>query len=72
MGKCLSCSDAGTPSYKSPCSECLKRSEPHWIRGKFTDDDKRYNDYSYKCSKCGRIVDFKEKFCPECGAKMDA
>ena len=42
----------------------------HWIRGKYTEDDIRYNDSSYKCSECGRIVDFKENFCPSCGAKM--
>lgn len=43
----------------------------HWIEGKYRDDDIRYNDSSYKCDKCGRIVDFKENFCPNCGAKMD-
>lgn len=42
----------------------------HWIEGKYKDDDIRYNDSSYKCDKCGKIVDFKEKLCPDCGAKM--
>lgn len=42
----------------------------HWIEGKYRDDDIRYNDSSYKCDKCGRIVDFKENYCPNCGAKM--
>lgn len=40
----------------------------HWIEGKYRDDDIRYNDSSYKCDKCGRIVDFKENYCPKCGA----
>ncbi len=42
----------------------------HWIKGKYKDDDIRYNDSSYKCDKCGKIVDFKENYCPNCGAKM--
>lgn len=42
----------------------------HWIEGKYRDDDIRYNDSSYKCDKCGRIVDFKENYCPNCGARM--
>ena len=42
-----------------------------WIRGKYTDDDLRYNDYSYCCNRCGKIVNFEENYCPKCGAKMD-
>lgn len=42
-----------------------------WIRGKYTDDDLRHNDYSYRCNRCGKIVDFEENYCPHCGAKMD-
>lgn len=41
----------------------------HWIKGKYSDDNIRYNDNSYKCDKCGRIVDFKENFCPDCGER---
>lgn len=41
-----------------------------WIKGKYRYDDIRYNDSSYKCNKCGRIVDFKENYCPNCGARM--
>lgn len=37
-----------------------------WIRGKYTDDDLRYNDYSYRCNRCGKIVDFEENYCPTC------
>lgn len=43
-------------------------SEGKWIRGKYTDDDLRYNDYSYKCNRCGRIVDYEERICPCCGS----
>lgn len=47
-------------------------SEGTWIEGKYTNDDLRYNDYSYRCSRCGKIVDFKENYCPRCGANMRA
>jgi hypothetical protein len=50
--------------------EELEPTTAHWIEGKYRDDDIRYNDSSYKCDKCGRIVDFKENFCPDCGMKM--
>ena len=39
----------------------------HWIEGKYRNDDIRYNDSSYKC---GRIIDFKENYCPNCGCRM--
>ena len=45
-------------------------SEGEWIKGKYTDDDLRYNDYSYCCPRCGKIVDFEEDYCPKCGARM--
>lgn len=45
-------------------------SEGKWIRGKYTDDDIRYNDYSYCCNRCGKVVDFEEDYCPRCGARM--
>ena len=45
-------------------------SEGKWIMGKYTDDDLRYNDYSYRCNRCGKIVDFEENYCPNCGARM--
>ena len=47
-------------------------SEGEWIKGKCTDDDLRYNDYSYRCNRCGKIVDFEENYCPHCGQKMKA
>ena len=46
-------------------------SEGKWIRGKYTDYDLRYNDYSYRCSRCGKVADFEGNYCPFCGAKMD-
>lgn len=42
----------------------------YWIEGKYSDEDVRYNDSSYKCSNCGKRVDFKENFCPSCGTEM--
>lgn len=45
-------------------------SEGKWTRGKYTDDDLRYNDYSYRCNRCGKVVDFEENYCPNCGARM--
>ena len=42
----------------------------YWIRGKYTEDNIRYNDSSYKCNECGRVVDFEENFCPDCGLRM--
>lgn len=47
-------------------------SEGKWIMGKYTDDDLRYNDYSYRCNRCGKVVDFAENYCPRCGAIMNA
>ena len=46
-------------------------SEGEWVKGKYTDDDLRYNDYSYRCNRCGKVVDFEENYCPNCMAKMD-
>lgn len=40
-----------------------------WIEGKYTNDDFRYNDRSYKCSNCGCIMPYPENFCPDCGEK---
>lgn len=42
-----------------------------WIEGKYTNEDRRYNDTSYKCSECGCIVPHKTNFCPDCGEKND-
>ena len=25
----------------------------------------------YRCSECGRMIDERENFCPDCGAKME-
>lgn len=44
--------------------------KPYWIKGKFIDDDFRYNDRSYKCSNCGHITNYPEKICPSCGKEM--
>lgn len=49
--------------------EDVKQNTGHWIEGKWTDDDVRYNDRSFKCSKCGKISHAMYDFC-NCGAKM--
>ena len=41
-----------------------------WIVGKWTDDDIRYNDTSYKCSLCGGVNGVESNYCPSCGAEM--
>ena len=48
----------------------IKETEGVWIVGKFTEDDRRYNDRSYKCNQCQEIVFSASKYCPNCGAKM--
>lgn len=40
-----------------------------WIEGKYTNDDFRYNDTSYKCSECGCVMPYPTNFCPDCGEK---
>lgn len=42
-------------------------------RGKWIwDSNAPYRDYgAYKCSNCGRHMDFEENYCPNCGARME-
>lgn len=47
-----------------------KRTKGEWIRGKYTDDNIRYNDSSYKCSVCRNISGHSNNFCSWCGANM--
>lgn len=47
-----------------------KRPRGKWIRGKYTDDNIRYNGSSYKCSVCGDISGHTHRFCSWCGADM--
>ena len=54
-----------------PAADVVPVVHGQWIRSKYTDDDLRYNDYSYCCNRCGKIVNFEENYCPKCGAKMD-
>ena len=42
-----------------------------WIEGKYTNEDRRYNDTSYKCSKCGCITPYPTNFCPDCGERNE-
>lgn len=46
------------------CSEIMPKMG-HWI------DREEYDADRWKCSECGRTVLWKEKFCPNCGAKME-
>jgi len=48
----------------------IVRQRGHWIKGKYRDSDIRYNESSYKCSRCGEIIDFEKPTCPNCGADM--
>ena len=41
-----------------------------WVEGKWTDEDIRYNDRSYKCSICGHVVPYPSKYCGGCQAEM--
>ena len=41
-----------------------------WVEGKWTDDDIRYNDRSYKCSICGHVVPYPSRYCGSCQAEM--
>lgn len=44
----------------------------HWTGKKDDDGDPIYAEHIYyKCSECGRRTVIREKFCPNCGAKMD-
>lgn len=40
-----------------------------WIK---TDEEEEWYGYIYKCSVCGyRLIDANEKYCPNCGARME-
>ena len=49
----------------------IGRAEMKWVEGKYTNEDRRYNDTSYKCSKCGCVMPYKTNFCPNCGEKNE-
>ena len=55
---------------KRMLNELTIRPKGHWIEGKYKDTDIRYNETSYKCSRCGEIVDFEKPTCPNCTADM--
>lgn len=60
-------SDEGCPEFV----DAIPVIHGKWIKGRYTDDDIRYNDWSYRCNKCEKHVNYIENFCPGCGAKMD-
>lgn len=41
-----------------------ERKTGKWIELDFTEA------WEYKCDQCGRLSDFKDNFCPNCGADM--
>ena len=41
-----------------------ERKKGKWIELDFTEA------WEYKCDQCGRLSDFKDNFCPYCGADM--
>ena len=41
-----------------------ERKTGEWIELDFT------QAWEYKCDQCGRLSDFKDNFCPNCGADM--
>lgn len=41
-----------------------ERKTGEWIELDFTEA------WEYKCDQCGRMSDFKDNFCPNCGADM--
>ena len=44
----------------------------HWTGKKDDCGDPIYKEHIYyKCSECGRRTVIREKFCPNCGARMD-
>lgn len=50
-----------------PCEDYISSAQPkkgEWIDA--LDEDPCY----YRCSECGRLSNFLENFCPECGADM--
>ena len=85
MANCENCIKSDVCKYYEPKSTvaCERYSEPvrhgHW-KGYITsafygcDDEGEpiYRDANFNvCSECGRKTVVKEKFCPNCGAKMD-
>ena len=48
----------------------IKETRGAWQIGKFSDDDHRYNDWSYRCNQCGEVVFSTSRYCPNCGVKM--
>ena len=49
--------------------EGLPSAQPERKKGKWIELD--YTQaWEYKCDQCGRLSDFKENFCPNCGADM--
>ena len=62
----ISVSDAMDTLRKIPSAQPKKGK---WIS--LDDFRGKYNENGYKCSECDEHSDYKENFCPNCGAKME-
>ena len=49
--------------------ERIKAYEPEGKKGKWIDREV-YDADRWKCSECGRTEQYKENYCPNCGADM--
>lgn len=58
--------------YKNGYEQGKKDAVKHgrWVETKGKDTFRGYVT-NYHCSQCGRYEEFKEHYCPNCGAKMD-
>lgn len=69
----------GCKWYPSSCDSIkalfdIPSAEPERKKGKWIKTDEKEEWYGdiYKCSVCGyRLIDANEKYCPNCGARMD-
>ena len=53
----------------APAADVVHVRHGWWIEKKAKDTFAGYL-YSYECSECRRVVQRKEPYCPNCGAKM--
>lgn len=51
--------------WEAPTIDAVPVRHGRWVDA--TRDDPCY----YCCSECGKLMDFEENYCPNCGARMD-
>lgn len=54
----------------APTIEAEPVKHERWVETKGKDTFRGYVT-NYHCSQCGRYEEFKEHYCPNCGARMD-